>query len=92
MKNSIGTFIAQTEGFKSFIPNKFLPKELFRLSPTLTKRTKKATLKWGKLDGITKLLPNLDFFLFKYIRKDAASLSKIDGTRATMIDAIEAET
>ena len=45
----------------------------------------------GKLDGITKLLPDSDFFLLMYLRKDAASSSQIEGTMATMIDAIEAE-
>jgi len=45
----------------------------------------------GKLDGITKLLPDADFFLLMYLRKDAASSSQIEGTMATMIDAIEAE-
>ncbi len=45
----------------------------------------------GKLDGITKLLPDADFFLLMYLRKDAASSSQIEGTEATMIDAIEAE-
>ena len=37
------------------------------------------------------LLPDADFFLLMYLRKDAASSSQIEGTRATMIDAIEAE-
>ncbi|MGH8015598.1 MAG: Fic family protein, partial [Candidatus Zixiibacteriota bacterium] len=32
-----------------------------------------------------------DFFLLMYLRKDAASSSQIEGTQATMIDAIEAE-
>lgn len=45
----------------------------------------------GKLDGATKLLPDADFFLLMYLRKDAASSSQIEGTRATMIDAITAE-
>jgi len=45
----------------------------------------------GKLDGITKLLPDADFFLLMYLRKDAASSSQIEGTMATMVDAIEAE-
>jgi hypothetical protein len=45
----------------------------------------------GKLDGITKLLPNAEFFLLMYLRKDAASSSQIEGTQATMVDAIEAE-
>ena len=91
MKNPIGKLIAQTEGFKAFIPSKFPSKELFQVSPVLIKKANEATLKLGKLDGITKLLPDLDFFLFMYIRKDAASSSQIEGTRATMINAIEAE-
>ena len=33
----------------------------------------------------------LTVFLFMYIRKDAASSSQIEGTKATMTDAIEAE-
>jgi Fic family protein len=91
MKNPIGTLVLQAEGFKAFIPNKFPQKALFQISPALIKKANTATLKLGKLDGITKLLPDLDFFLFMYIRKDAASSSQIEGTRATMINAIEAE-
>jgi Fic family protein len=45
----------------------------------------------GKLDGTTRLLPVADFFLLMYQRKDAASSSQIEGTKATMVDAIEAE-
>ncbi len=50
-----------------------------------------ATLKVGELKGITRLLPDIDFFLKMYLRKDATSSSQIEGTAATMIDAIEAE-
>ena len=45
----------------------------------------------GKLDGVTQQLPDVDFFLSMYIRKDAASSSQIEGTQATMINVIEAE-
>jgi Fic family protein len=45
----------------------------------------------GKLDGITRRLPDADFFLWMYLKKDAASSSQIEGTVATMVDAIEAE-
>ena len=44
----------------------------------------------GKLDGISQLLPDHDFFLLMFVRKEAASSSQIEGTQATMIDAIEA--
>jgi len=50
-----------------------------------------ATLRLGKLDGITQLLPDLDFFIFMYVRKEAALSSEIEGTRATMIDSLDAE-
>lgn len=46
----------------------------------------------GKLDGITQLLPDLDFFIFMYVRKEAAYSTQIEGTKATMIDSIRAET
>ena len=43
----------------------------------------------GKLDGITHVLPDADFFLSMYIVKDATCSSQIEGTRATMMDALE---
>lgn len=87
----IGKNIKQTEGFKAFIPNPFPPKGGFVFNSIILKKNDKATRLLGKLDGITKLLPNSDFFLLMYLRKDAASSSQIEGTKATMIDAIEAD-
>ena len=90
-KIEIGKNIQQKEGFKAFTPNPFPPKENFEFDPKLSKKAFEATRLLGKLDGITKLLPDSDFFLLMYLRKDAASSSQIEGTMATMIDAIEAE-
>lgn len=87
----LGRNIQQPKGFKAFIPDTFPPKAGFNISANIIQKANRATLKIGKLDGITQLLPDVDFFLFMYIRKDAASSSQIEGTRATMIDAIEAE-
>lgn len=87
----IGEFKPQKTGFKAFIPNPFPPKEGFNFDPKILKKNDEATRLLGKLDGITKLLPDSDFFLLMYLRKDAASSSQIEGTRATMIDAIAAE-
>ena len=86
----IGTNIKQIEGFKAFIPYPFPPKEGFVFDAKILKLANEATRLLGKLDGITKLLPDSDFFILMYLRKDAASSSQIEGTRATMIDAIEA--
>lgn len=87
----IGKNIEQKQGFKAFVPNPFPPKGGFDFDPQIFKKNDQATRLLGKLDGITKLLPDADFFLLMYLRKDAASSSQIEGTRATMIDAIEAE-
>lgn len=87
----IGEFKQQKEGFKAFIPASFPPEAGFMFSHAIERKNDTATRLLGKLDGITQLLPDMDFFLFMYIRKDAASSSQIEGTGATMIDAIEAE-
>ncbi len=86
----IGSNIKQKQGFKAFIPCHFPPKKGFDFNQKILKKDNKATRLLGKLDGITKFLPDADFFLLMYLRKDATSSSQIEGTMATMIDAIEA--
>ncbi len=87
----IGRLEEQKEGFMAFVPNIFPPESGFSFSPSIIKKSNEASRLLGKLDGITKLLPDSDFFLLMYLRKDAASSSQIEGTMATMVDAIEAE-
>jgi len=92
MKNiEIGVNKQQKAGFKAFTPNPFPPQNGFDFESAILKKNNEATRLLGKLDGITKLLPDADFFLLMYLRKDAASSSQIEGTMATMINAIEAE-
>lgn len=87
----IGVYKVQSAGFRAFIPHHFPPKDGFDFNQNVLKKNNEATRLLGKLDGITKLLPDADFFLLMYLRKDAASSSQIEGTRATMIDAIAAD-
>lgn len=87
----IGENIKQVEGFDAFIPYPFPPKSGFDFDKKILKKNDEAIRLLGKLDGINKLLPDADFFLLMYLRKDATSSSQIEGTQATMIDAIEAE-
>ena len=89
--NIIGTLRQQPQGFKAFIPSPFPPAGGFHFDGSIIKKASEASRLVGKLDGITKLLPDLDFFLLMYLRKDATASSQIEGTMATMIDAIEAE-
>ncbi|MCL4353652.1 Fic family protein [Patescibacteria group bacterium] len=87
----IGKLIQQPSGYQAFIPDKFPPKEQIVLNSKTQQLHAKAVLMLGKLDGITQLLPDLDFFIFMYIRKEAAKSSEIEGTQATIIDVIKSE-
>ena len=90
MQTKLGNLQNQPKGFKAFIPAVFPPANGFNFSNRLINKVSKAALLVGKLDGRSLHLPDMDFFIFMYIRKDAASSSQIEGTRATMIDAIRA--
>lgn len=91
MKIKIGSYQQQPAGYKAFIPSPFPPISSITLSPQAEMKHAEAMRLIGKLDGITQLLPNKDFFLKMFVNKEAASSSQIEGTVATMINAIEAE-
>jgi Fic family protein len=83
--------IKQSQGFTASVPCPFPPKSVFNFEQKLLNKAAEADRLVGKLDGITHTLPDIEFFLKMYIRKDATSSAQIEGTRATIIDAIEME-
>ncbi len=91
MNIELGKNIKQKEGFYAFIPNPFPPKKLFDVPQNILLKTAEADRLVGKLDGITHTLPDVDFFLRMFVAKDATSSAQIEGTRATIIDALEME-
>lgn len=88
---NIGKIVPQSTGYKAFVPDRFPPQEPIILSPQTQQLHARAALMLGKLDGITQLLPDLDFFILMYITKEAARSSEIEGTQATLIDVIRSE-
>ena len=87
----IGSFVQQSAGFKAFIPDEFPPIVGLSLPNTIISKHTEAIRLLGKLDGITELLPDKDWFLVMFVKKDASSSSQIEGTNATMMDVIEKE-
>jgi Fic family protein len=85
----IGTKVKQTDGFSAFIPDAFPPRELLSFSNAILTKAATAERLIGKLDGISHSLPDADFFISMYVIKDATSSAQIEGTRATMLDALE---
>lgn len=88
-KIQIGKYTNQ-KGYKAFTPDNFPPVEGFDISLSLHKKHEEAIRLVGKLDGITRLLPDKNFFLLMFIKKDAAYSSQIEGTQATLQDAVAA--
>lgn len=83
--------VRQKEGFVASIPTPFPPKGIFDLPQSLIIKAANADRLVGKLDGITQTLPDIEFFLKMYVAKDATSSAQIEGTKATLIEAIEME-
>lgn len=87
-----GKFVRQMSGeasFQAFLPNR-LPFPL-DLKPPLQKLLSEADFELGRLDGLCELLPDVDFFILMYVRKEATLSSQIEGTKATFSDVLKAE-
>lgn len=90
MKNIIGTTKKHKNGYDYLSLFPFPSNELKEvLSPALIQKSNRAQFLLGKLSGITLLLPDVDYFISSYVMKDAVSSSQIEGTKATMTDALE---
>ncbi|MBA7500945.1 Protein adenylyltransferase SoFic [subsurface metagenome] len=88
---TIGRYIQQRGNFKAFIPDTFPPNGLSYDNAQTIRLLSEANLLVGKLDGITRLLPDINFFIFMYIKKESAYSSQIEGTKARLTDALLAE-
>ena len=87
-----GQYITQLSGkarYKTFVPNP-LPFKI-KMDEALQARLSEADLDLGRLDGITEILPDVDFFILMYVGKEATLSSQVEGTRATFSDLLKAE-
>lgn len=89
-KINICTKIKQPTGYTASVPKPFPNDELFDIPQNLINKAAEAERLLGKLDGITQILPNMNFFLRMFSYKDATSSAQIEGTKATMAEALEA--
>ena len=75
--------------FRPFVPNP-LPFQI-NMDDNLQSLLSKADLALGRLDGKAENLPDKDYFIFTYIRKEATNSSQVEGTQATFTDVLKAE-
>lgn len=81
--------VPQPTGYTASVPVSFPPREVFDVPQKILLKAVEAERLIGKLDGITLTLPDINFFLRMFSYKDATSSAQIEGTQATMSDALE---
>ena len=87
----IGQYQQQSTGYKSLVLNSFHPRDLIRWNQDLIMLLSEADRAIGKLNAIDQLIPDVDFFILMYVKKEAALSSQIEGTQATLVDYVKAE-
>ncbi|MBN2755270.1 MAG: Fic family protein [Candidatus Goldbacteria bacterium] len=92
MNTRAGRYVSQTSGFKAFIPE-LLSSGKFRINrdDELVSLLSEADRSLARLDGMTQILPDLDIFIFMYVKKEALLSSQIEGTQASLQGVLEFE-
>lgn len=86
-----GRYVAQSQGYRAFIPAPLPPQPKIRMSAELTKLLSDADRALGRVDGVASILPNPDLFVAMYVRHEAVFSSQIEGTQSTLEDVLEYE-
>lgn len=92
MDTRAGRYVRQTSGFKAFIPE-LLSSGKFKINrdDELVSLLSEADRSLARLDGMTQILPDLDIFIFMYVKKEALLSSQIEGTQASLQGVLEFE-
>ncbi len=77
--------------YNAFVPNFLPPNPPIKIDDVLQMILSNADRALGGLNIVTELLPDSDYFILSYLRKEAALSSQIEGTQATFIDVAKAE-
>lgn len=86
-----GSYVPLRGNLRTFIPKPLPPDPPLRNSDEYVAALSEAERSLGRLDGITTALPNVDLFVYMYVRKEAVLSSQIEGTQSTLVDLLEYE-
>lgn len=74
------------EKVRAFVPADLPPRPAIKWTPALRKKYEEALLALGRLDSVSRLLPETSLFLYAYVRKEAVLSSMIEGTQSSLSD------
>lgn len=83
-----GTYRRQPGGYEAFIPGPFPPTDL-AIDGRLLLELGEADRALARLDGAASVLPSVENFIAMYVFQEAATSSQIEGTQATLVEALE---
>ena len=86
-----GRLVSQPSGYRAFIPAPLPPDPPVALDGDLLALLSQADISLGRLDGVVKVIPDPDFFVGMYVRREAVLSSQIEGTQSTLEDLLEVE-
>jgi len=74
------------EPFAAFVPNALPPVPPLELGGEHFDRLERANRALGKLDGLSRFLPDVSLFVYWFVRKEAVLSSQIEGTQSSLSD------
>ncbi len=86
-----GRYVKQPTGYAAFIPASLPPDPPIVLDAELQSLLSRADQAVGRLDGVIQTVPNPDFFVYMYVRREAVLSSQIEGTQSTLEDLLAVE-
>ncbi|MGE4296491.1 MAG: Fic family protein [Desulfovibrionaceae bacterium] len=92
-RNTTGRYevtVAGGEQVKAFIPDPLPPDPEIVFDRRLVEKLSQASLALGRLDSLS-LFPDLNLFLYQYVRREAVLSSQIEGTQSTLDDLLTFE-
>lgn len=82
----------QPSGYQAFVPAALPPSDPpLVVDSEMLALLSRADQALGRLDGIVKVVPDPDFFVGMYVRREAVLSSQIEGTQSTLQDLLEVE-
>ena len=94
MTRTTGTYAISTtlgESVRAFVPYPLPPADPALSSSVFADRNRQAELALARLNGVSGLVPSVDWLLYSAIRKEALLTSQIEGTQATLTDLFDEE-
>lgn len=86
-----GRYVKQSAGYRAFVPAALPPDPPVQVDGAMLALLSRADQAVGRLDGLTRTLPNPDLFVAMYVRREAVLSSQIEGTQSTLDDVLEFE-